>query len=65
MPQRKIQRVSHEEKIQCEIARAREIIATSLEVLRQSHPDTFLGRQHHELTSQCYDRDPGNDSFND
>ncbi len=44
----KIHHVSAEE-LQGEIARAREVVDVCLEVLRQHRPDTFLGRQHHEL----------------
>jgi hypothetical protein len=47
MPQHRIYRASRNE-YQSKIARAREVLAECLEVLRQSRPDTFLGRQHHE-----------------
>jgi len=53
----KIHRAHPNEEIQREITRAREVIARSLQVLRQSQPDTFLGRPHHELTSHDEDED--------
>lgn len=45
----KIHRPRNDE-LQDLIARTREVVAASLEVLRQPCPDTFLGRQHHEQT---------------
>ncbi len=43
--------------LQREIARAYEVIAACKQVLEQSRPDTFLGRQRHEPIQLNYDQD--------
>ncbi len=42
---------------QREIGRTREVLDLCMDVLRQPPPDTFLGRQRHELIPPSYDQD--------
>ncbi len=53
MAQRKI--YFDDGSLQREIARAYEVIAECKDVLEQSRPDTFLGRQRHEPIPPSYD----------
>ncbi len=53
MAQRKI--YFDDGSLQREIARAHEVIAACKDVLEQSCPDTFLGRQRHEPIAPSYD----------
>jgi hypothetical protein len=53
----KVHYALHDAELQYEIVRARKIIAVCIQVLQQSHPDTFLGRQRHEPIPISYDQD--------